>query len=353
MAHIEAGEDADFGSEEAQGDGCQPEGDQLGSAYDASGASGGPVLSKSQQKKKRKHERYLQRKTQRKIDRKAKRRKNKQPQTVDDGAAAAVDDGEPQPSIAPQENSSASREPSERKRRMNEEFVAKCADAPTVVIDCEFEHLQTDREVSSLAQQIFFSYGANRRAQQPVRILISGIREGSRYTTHFNKISGFATWPAVETISKPYIEHIEKERLVYLTADSPMVIDELDNSKAYIIGGIVDRNRYKNLTLNKATEQGIAAARLPLDSNIRMTSSKVLAANHVLEILLKWLECRDWAVACSKGVPQRKTDGISEGGEGPAQEGEEADDCCAGAGQGGEAGEQEGMCGAGRGGGVS
>ena len=51
---------------------------------------------------------------------------------------------------------------------------------------------------------------------------------------------------------------------MYLTADSPNLIKELDTDKVYIIGGIVDRNRYLRLTLDKAEKEGIAHGRLPL-----------------------------------------------------------------------------------------
>ena len=47
---------------------------------------------------------------------------------------------------------------------------------------------------------------------------------------------------------------MDKSKLVYLTADSPNNITELDPSDVYIIGGIVDRNRYVRLTLDRANE---------------------------------------------------------------------------------------------------
>lgn len=60
------------------------------------------------------------------------------------------------------------------------------------------------------------------------------------------------------------MQHFKKEELVYLTADSETQIDDLNPSHAYVIGGIVDRNRYKNLTLEKAKKEGLSTARLPI-----------------------------------------------------------------------------------------
>jgi Trm5-related predicted tRNA methylase len=38
--------------------------------------------------------------------------------------------------------------------------------------------------------------------------------------------------------------NVDIAQVVYLTADSPHTLDVLDPTKAYVIGGLVDHNRY-------------------------------------------------------------------------------------------------------------
>lgn len=49
----------------------------------------------------------------------------------------------------------------------------------------------------------------------------------------------------IQIRTEHYSELIKKEDLVYLTSDSPDVLRELDEKKAYVIGGLVDHNHHK------------------------------------------------------------------------------------------------------------
>ena len=49
----------------------------------------------------------------------------------------------------------------------------------------------------------------------------------------------------VHVHTESYLEQFGAESVVFLTAESPNVLQTLDPSKAYIIGGLVDHNHHK------------------------------------------------------------------------------------------------------------
>ncbi len=95
-------------------------------------------------------------------------------------------------------------------------------------------------------------------------------------------------------------------QLVYLSSDSDETLGELQPYTTYIIGGIVDKNRHKRLCHKRAVELGIPTAKLPIGQYMEMQSRTVLATNHVVDIMVNWLESGDWGEAFLKAIPKRK-----------------------------------------------
>eukprot|EP00929_Paragymnodinium_shiwhaense_P124133 TRINITY_DN9908_c0_g1_i2.p1 TRINITY_DN9908_c0_g1~~TRINITY_DN9908_c0_g1_i2.p1 ORF type:complete len:461 (+),score=135.48 TRINITY_DN9908_c0_g1_i2:70-1383(+) len=199
-----------------------------------------------------------------------------------------------------------------RKAAEQEDFKRRCNEGCTVLFDLEWEEQLHDREVKGLVQQVLYSYGANRSAAKPVNLVLSGVGMGTQTKKGLQKLAGYPqSWLGVEVVEEAYFEHYKSEadrqRLVYLTADSEQVLDRFDPEKIYIIGGIVDRNRLKGVTASKAAEQGIATAKLPLEDVIDMgVYSRVLTCNHCVDIILEHQRCENWRQTFEKCVPGRK-----------------------------------------------
>lgn len=104
--------------------------------------------------------------------------------------------------------------------------------------------------------------------------------------------------------------------VIYLSSDSPYVLEELKPNSTYIIGGLVDKNRHKGICHKIATEKGLRTAKLPISDFLEMSSRSVLATNHVNEIMLRWLDCGDWGKAFMQVIPKRKGGKLRENDEG-------------------------------------
>lgn len=78
-------------------------------------------------------------------------------------------------------------------------------------------------------------------------------RLGPRLRKVLEHVTGIEEWLGFHMESKSYLDLFPpREKLVYLTSDSPNTLDAWDCSATYIIGGIVDRNRLKGTTMRKA-----------------------------------------------------------------------------------------------------
>jgi len=189
-----------------------------------------------------------------------------------------------------------------------------------------------EKECASLCSQLAFTYGANRRS--PIRfrrLIFAGLGGQTRERLAINGDSAYLRWQNVEWLDSGYntlykleqsggmpeapykdngmnkADMFHQSQLVYLTADADEELDELKEGEAYILGGIVDHNRYKNLCLMKAREEKLRTARLPIGRYMaELQTRKVLTVNQVFEILLSWIEVKDWGKAFQNVVPQRK-----------------------------------------------
>lgn len=226
--------------------------------------------------------------------------------------------------------------------------------AARVVLDLGFDDKMSDKEITSLCSQLAYVYSTNRRSPNPFRsLLFTSLNGRTLSRLEMLNDAGYKRWAGTEWWSESYDKlwmrdpteavprdgeevgcedstsdgkpeqspiPVSRDGVVYLTADSSEVLEELKEGETYIIGGICDHNRYKNICLDKARESGVRAVQLPIGRFLsHLPTRKVLTVNQVFEILVKWVETRDWELSLYAVIPKRKfQDGSAH--EGPADE---------------------------------
>ncbi|RPD67375.1 hypothetical protein L226DRAFT_529722 [Lentinus tigrinus ALCF2SS1-7] len=328
-------------------------------------------LSKKAQKKLAKAAYIAERKKERRAAEK-ERKKEKKRALAEKRAAGELDEEE------------AARD----KKRQKTEQGPRTPFNARVVVDLGFDDKMSENEVKSLTSQLAYTYSANRKAVHPFSSLLFTSLNG-RTMTRMDAMNNAAykRWVNAEWWEEDYrrlwedkpdnnaqeqqivaaqedegADNVEtgegaegkkslrerapsradRETVVYLTADSEEELTELKEGETYIIGGIVDHNRYKNLCLNKSQEHNIRSARLPIGTYLaEMRTRKVLTVNQTFEILLKWVETRSWEQALYAVMPKRKfnNEGRRRGGASSSKGGDSADEVEEGGEEGGQEGE--------------
>jgi tRNA (guanine9-N1)-methyltransferase len=181
-----------------------------------------------------------------------------------------------------------------------------------VAIDLSFQEYMNEKETRKLRKQLQRVYSVNRRFPTPLQLHLTSVA-GDVRAKLVELMPGFEKWDLhchEEHYLEVFKEFREKKAIVYLSCDSPNVAPENIQTTAgqlvYIIGGLVDHNVYKGLTLGLAQKHGIEHVKLPLDEYIKMSFGRVLTVNHVFEIMLEASVGASWGDAFFKIIPQRK-----------------------------------------------
>ena len=206
-----------------------------------------------------------------------------------------------------------------------EKFVAveeKTSNNIKLIIDCAFDDLMLPKEVKSMSTQITRIYNCNKTAShQFEKIIISSFdkRLKERFDkelTNYTKWSDqgkmeFVTEDIVKERKEQNLNNTEQEQKIsnifYLSADAEEDLEDFEEGAEYVIGGIVDKGRYKNLCYNKAKELDIKSLRLPIGEYIKLHGNKVLTSLHVVQLINEFLaNGKDWGAAFEKIMPRRK-----------------------------------------------
>lgn len=155
-----------------------------------------------------------------------------------------------------------------------------------VAIDFDYDEMMIDKDIAKCAKQLLHVYTLNRKSAMPIRLHYTSLRPGSKIENSLKRNDGYHNWD-VKLTADSYLKLFDRDSIVYLTSDSDNVLQEVDPNVAYIIGGLVDHNHHKGLSLEKAEANGLKTARLPLSEYISMKTRTVLTIVHGMWSFLK------------------------------------------------------------------
>lgn len=200
-----------------------------------------------------------------------------------------------------------------------------------VVIDMDFEEFMTEAETGASAKQVARIYSLNRHAENPCQLHVSSFK-GKIEQTFATKNTGYKNWDChmhaddylnifktsdhqrSSLMDDDYDDNEEsfRKKFVYLTGDAQEDLPDVeeilkDDSKIFIIGGLVDHNRHKMLCYTKASDKNISTARLPIAKYVKLSQRSILSTVAVFEIMLNILGSQmTWSEALHQAIPKRK-----------------------------------------------
>ena len=179
-----------------------------------------------------------------------------------------------------------------------------------ICVDLGLESFMSAKECGRLAQQLCRVYGSNRKARCPAHLYFTSVdKNGFLYQECLRKNVGFENY-MIDMTEKSHLEVFKHDEIIYLSPNSSNILHDISTDKVYVIGGLVDESVQRNVTHSRADQSGIETARLPISEYMDRSASgsynQILTINQVFDILLAYMETRDWSIALPCGVPERK-----------------------------------------------
>ncbi|POM62076.1 tRNA (guanine-N(1)-)-methyltransferase [Phytophthora palmivora] len=178
-----------------------------------------------------------------------------------------------------------------------------------VVVDLAFAANQTTREQHSILKQLACVYGYLKTCplDRPLSLHLASCTQDLATICSQHGAMSWKIGRHVEPLEQLY----NADELVYLSPDSENVLDRLDPSCVYVVGGIVDRSVRKGETRAKATSHGYRTARLPLQEHFEQFGTRVrthiMNLDSVIIVLNEVANHGDWGRAFQRAVPPRIT----------------------------------------------
>lgn len=160
----------------------------------------------------------------------------------------------------------------------------------------------------SIARQLTYSFGANRRHSQPFDFHLCNFDHRSVSAKELHKMipTMLESTNPLELHNECFNEKFPSENLLYLTPYSPNILCEYNPDDTYVIGSLVENGQNGPVTLAKAKKLGIRTAWFPFGRYLHWnTGSKSIPLNLIVSILLDFKTTQDWNIAL-KHVPKRK-----------------------------------------------
>lgn len=181
-----------------------------------------------------------------------------------------------------------------------------------LVFDMSYDAIMSRQEVKNTVSQLLKVEGLNRRSVDPFHLHYCNLQPGGAYERELLQQYGTEAWERmlITATERQHVDLFPRERLVYLTADSPNVLRAFDSSKVYIVGALVDRSMQTGVSLANAKRLKLSTARLPLDQFLDWElGNKNLTLDQMISILLNIRDTGSWKEAL-EFVPKRKHDGF-------------------------------------------